>query len=200
MAPKVSAEYMRERRGEILDAAIKVFSKKGFHAATLDEIATEADVSKGSIYIHFESKEAMIDGLSEQWGTIDDEVFDAAEAMPRAIDGVAYVTKATLKRSQRRDFRESIRLGVFVWGEVLINPAIAKSQAKLGVDWRRRFYALVDLAIEQGDISEEHTSKSVIALLGSLSGGFFLSRVVWDAEIDVAPVEKLIDLFVKSLK
>ena len=76
MSPKVSAEYMLQRRREILDAATKVFSQKGFHAATLDDVATEAEISKGSIYIHFDSKEAMIDGLSERWQTIDDEVFD----------------------------------------------------------------------------------------------------------------------------
>jgi AcrR family transcriptional regulator len=200
MTPKVSAEYMRARRGEILDAATKVFSEKGFHSATLDDIASEAEVSKGSIYIHFESKEAIVDGLSELWGSIDDEVFAAAEAMPRAIDGVAYVTKATLQRSQRRDFQESIRLGVFVWAELLINPAIADSQAKLGEDWRRRFYALVDLAKEQGDIGQQHTSRSVISLLGSLGGGFFLSRAVYGADIDVSPVETLIDIFVEGLK
>jgi len=200
MSPKVSAEYMRARRGEILDAATKVFSEKGFHAATLDDIATAAGISKGSIYIHFDSKEAVIDGLSEIWGGIDDEVFEAAEKLPRAIDGLAYATKASLRRSQRKNFQESIRLGVFVWAEVLINPAVAKSQERLGVEWRRRFYALVDLAKEQGDIGPDYTAKAVISLLGSLGGGFFLSRAVWDAEIDVEPVEKLIDLFVASLK
>ncbi len=85
MSPKVSPEYMLERRREILEAATKVFSKKGFHAATLDDVAAEAEVSKGSIYIHFDSKEAMIDGLSELWQTIDDEVFAAAEAMPKRL-------------------------------------------------------------------------------------------------------------------
>ena len=199
MAPKVSAEYMRERRGEILDAATKVFSQKGFHAATLDEIAAEADVSKGSLYIHFESKEAMIDGLSQLWQQTDDEVFEAAEAMPRAIDGIAYVTKETIRRSARPDFSDSIRLGMFVWAEVLINPAVRQSQSKLGGEWVRRFTALTQSAKDQGDISSEYSVDSVISFLGSLGGGFFLSQGVWNATPDVPNIEKLIDSFISSI-
>ena len=190
---------MLQRRREILDAATKVFSQKGFHAATLDDVATEAEISKGSIYIHFDSKEAMIDGLSERWQTIDDEVFDAAEAMPRAIDGVTYIVKATIRRSQRSDFGDSARLGMFVWAEVLINPAVAKSQALLGEKWNRRFHALVERAKDDGDIRPTFTVDSVIMFLGSLGGGFFLSRV-WDAKPNVADAEKLIDAFISSLR
>jgi len=190
---------MRERRGEILDAATKVFSQKGFHAATLDEIAAEADVSKGSLYIHFESKEAMIDGLSQLWQQTDDEVFEAAEAMPRAIDGIAYVTKATIRRSARSDFSDSIRLGMFVWAEVLINPAVRQSQSKLGGEWVRRFTALTQSAKDQGDISSEYSVDSVISFLGSLGGGFFLSQGVWNATPDVPNIEKLIDSFISSI-
>jgi AcrR family transcriptional regulator len=200
MAPKVSAEYMQERRGEILDAATKVFSKKGFHATTLDEIAAEADVSKGSLYIHFESKEAMIDGLSQQWQTTDDEVFDAAELMPRAIDGVLYVTKASIRRSQRSDFGDSIRLGMFVWAEVLINPAVRKSQEKLGDEWVKRFTALVQAAKDQGGIGPAYSTDSVISFLGSLGGGYFLSRAIWSANTDLDEAEKLVDSFIESLR
>lgn len=200
MAPKVSPEYMLARRNEILDAATKVFSEKGFHAATLDDIAETAEISKGSIYIHFDSKEAMIDGLSEIWGRTDDEVFDVAESMPRAIDGVGYVTKTTLARSQRADFGDSIRLGIFVWAEVLVNPAVRKSQSRLGSDWRTRYATLLTKAKEQGDINERYSVESVMSLLGALGRGFFLARGVWGVKQDVPGVEELIDNFISTLK
>ena len=191
---------MQARRGDILDAATKVFSEKGFHAATLDDIATEAEISKGSIYIHFDSKEAMIDGLSELWQTIDDEVFDSAESMPRAIDGISHVVKKTIRRSQRSDFEDSIRLGLFVWAEVLINPVVKKSQEKLGIEWTRRFNALVVRAKNEGDIGPDHTVESVFSFLVSLGGGYFLSRGVWGVDTDLIGAEKLVDSFLGSLK
>ena len=48
-----------DRPGEILFAALQVFSSKGFAAARLDEVAKKAGVSKGTLYLYFESKQAL---------------------------------------------------------------------------------------------------------------------------------------------
>ena len=47
-------------RLEIMDAATHVFSRKGYHNATLDEIAQEAEFSKGALYLYFSSKEDLL--------------------------------------------------------------------------------------------------------------------------------------------
>ncbi len=49
----VVAEF---RRGEILEAARRVFATRGFAAATVDEIAREAGIAKGTIYLYYRSK------------------------------------------------------------------------------------------------------------------------------------------------
>ena len=196
---ELGVDVVDDVREEILVAATKVFSEKGFHATTIDDIATQAEVSKGSIYIHFDSKEAMIDGLSEQWQTTDDEVFDTAEKMPRAIDGLAHVTKATIRRAHRTDFRESSRMGLFVWAEMLINPAVTSSQRKLGDVWKVRMDNLARRAKEAGDIGPDHTINSVVSFLGSLSGGVFLARAAWGAEPDADGLERLVDTFIASI-
>ena len=46
-----------EKRLEILDAAMRLFSERGFERTTVDEIATLANVGKGTIYLYFENKE-----------------------------------------------------------------------------------------------------------------------------------------------
>ncbi len=51
------------RPGEILDAALKVFAEKGFAAARMEDIAGRAGVTKGTIYLYFESKEAVFKAL-----------------------------------------------------------------------------------------------------------------------------------------
>jgi AcrR family transcriptional regulator len=45
------------RPGEIVQAALEVFAEKGFAAARLDEIAARAGISKGALYLYFETKE-----------------------------------------------------------------------------------------------------------------------------------------------
>jgi AcrR family transcriptional regulator len=52
-----------ERRTGILDAALAVFSQRGYHDASIDDIASEAGVSKALIYEHFASKQELYGDL-----------------------------------------------------------------------------------------------------------------------------------------
>ena len=47
-------------RHEILDAATRVFAQKGYFNATLDEVAQEAEFSKGTMYLYFSNKEDLL--------------------------------------------------------------------------------------------------------------------------------------------
>ncbi|MCD4790728.1 MAG: TetR/AcrR family transcriptional regulator, partial [Bacteroidales bacterium] len=47
------------RRNDIIDAAEKVFFKKGLINSTMDEVAKEAELSKGTLYLYFKSKEEI---------------------------------------------------------------------------------------------------------------------------------------------
>lgn len=55
-----------DRPGEIVEAALVVFSEKGFAAAKLDDIARRAGVSKGAVYLYFETKEDVFRAVVEQ--------------------------------------------------------------------------------------------------------------------------------------
>lgn len=71
-APALGKDNARWRRRkdarpqEILEAALLVFAEKGFAAARMDEIAQRARVSKGTIYLYFESKEAVFRALIQE--------------------------------------------------------------------------------------------------------------------------------------
>lgn len=53
-------QLREERRRQILEAAMTVFSKKGFHAANVSDVAAEAGVSQGTIYWYFDSKDELL--------------------------------------------------------------------------------------------------------------------------------------------
>jgi AcrR family transcriptional regulator len=55
-----------ERRAGILDAALAVFSARGYHPSSIDDIAREAGISKALIYEHFESKQGLYADLIER--------------------------------------------------------------------------------------------------------------------------------------
>jgi len=64
------------RKEEILDAAQKVFFEKGLNTATMDEIAEAAELSKGTLYLYYKSKEdiylaVMIRGMEKLYGILE---------------------------------------------------------------------------------------------------------------------------------
>ncbi len=59
--PKV----VEDRREQIIDAAMRAFSQKGFSRATNKDIAREAGITPGLIYYYFESKEALLNAIIE---------------------------------------------------------------------------------------------------------------------------------------
>ena len=65
MCPKVTSQYKTETREKIVDAAIVTFSKHGYDRTKMDNIAETANLSKGTIYLYFKSKEELFYAISE---------------------------------------------------------------------------------------------------------------------------------------
>jgi len=59
-------EEAEQTRQQILDAALLIFSQKGFQATRLQDIATEAGATRGAIYHHFQNKAGLYKSLIEE--------------------------------------------------------------------------------------------------------------------------------------
>lgn len=64
--PKVSEEHFIRRRAQILEAAKKVFSRKGYEPVTMQDIVEESGMSRGGVYQYFSSTEEMMRALMEE--------------------------------------------------------------------------------------------------------------------------------------
>jgi AcrR family transcriptional regulator len=93
--PRASADATRER---ILDAALDLFSERGFDGASTREIATRAGVTQPLLNYHFSSKDQL-------WRAAVDEVFAAlARAMTARADGLRGVEEPVASRLLVREF------------------------------------------------------------------------------------------------
>lgn len=70
-------------RAQLLDAAVEIFGRKGFHATTLKEIAEAADFSVGSVYSFFENKDDLYASI---WIRSGEEFLPPFEALVESID------------------------------------------------------------------------------------------------------------------
>ena len=76
-----------DKRRQILDAAIRVFARQGFHATRVSDIADEAGVAYGLVYHYFRSKDEVLNELFiERWSLLlaAIEEADRTGADPRA--------------------------------------------------------------------------------------------------------------------
>jgi AcrR family transcriptional regulator len=67
MNPNDSPTKAQATRERILDAAIAVFSRKGYHETKVDDIVAESDTSKGSVYFHFPGKQQVFLALIDKF-------------------------------------------------------------------------------------------------------------------------------------
>ena len=66
-----------ERKNQILDAAMVVFARSGFHEARMDDIVQESGLSKGTLYWYFKSKEEIITAISQRLFATDIEAVES---------------------------------------------------------------------------------------------------------------------------
>jgi len=81
--PKSRRQVLTDfRRSEILDAALKLFGKKGFAETRMDDVAEKAKVAKGTLYLYFSSKEEIYEAAVLQ------AIEEQRERIREALEGV----------------------------------------------------------------------------------------------------------------
>ena len=108
MARHARAEQSRR---QVLDAALRLFSRRGYRATTVRDIADEAGVSTGNVYHHFEDKEQIFRTLVDEFMAIADSKrypFTRALASAKFPDNLEQLALAA--RESIREFRPYIAL------------------------------------------------------------------------------------------
>lgn len=72
LAPSRRAALEAERREQILDAALRLWTRSGFDATTVEAIALEAGIAKGTVYLYFATKEELLAAAVERWSLLPD--------------------------------------------------------------------------------------------------------------------------------
>lgn len=112
LAERMTQEERSEKsRQQILDAALKLFSHRGYGATSVRDIAEEAGLSKGNVYHHFPDKEAIFRALIDRYFeamSAPDFPFNRALAsgtFPENLEEIGHAVRDVV-----RDYREYVAL------------------------------------------------------------------------------------------
>jgi AcrR family transcriptional regulator len=94
------------RRSALLQAAVRVFGESGFEGATMERIAREADVAKGTIYLYYPSKQSIYDAaLSAGFAEMDERTRAPVETAATLRDAICgFITARAGYFFEHRDF------------------------------------------------------------------------------------------------
>ena len=87
-----------EKRRQLLDAAVRVFARKGFHASRVGDIAEEAGVAHGLLYHYFKSKDEVLEAVfHDNWSLLLARIASVEETDERAADQLRHITAIVLR-------------------------------------------------------------------------------------------------------
>ncbi|HID10169.1 MAG TPA: TetR/AcrR family transcriptional regulator [Candidatus Latescibacteria bacterium] len=143
----------RAHRRDILEAANKIFARKGFVSATMDEIAQEAEFSKAALYLYFKNKEDLFLSLiHEKFDSLGEKLREVASA-----DASPDVKIENLVRVHLEAFESDKEFFQIIASE---HPRLdVEAGDRLRQDMRERYVKYIDM-IE--DVMQEGIEKGVL--------------------------------------
>jgi AcrR family transcriptional regulator len=132
-----------DRRQEILDAAVEVFSDHGVSKATVADVAVAAGVAKGTVYLYFSSKEELLGALRDRF--VDELLGHVADLLSQAgqVDWWELVD-TTIESMSDFMFENELLMLVFV------EEGLSSDAAKVFPDVGSRVDSMFAAAIQQG--------------------------------------------------
>ena len=165
MTQSTSPRDPQGTKDRILDAALDVFSRKGYYGARMDEIVGESRTSKGSIYFHFPNKErlflALVDRLAD---SLERRVTDAIQEHEKGMAKVQAALEATLETFGR--YRRPAKI-LLVQASGL-GPAFEEKRQEINDRFARLIETYLIEAVEVGDIAPVDTDVVAYAWMGAI--------------------------------
>ncbi|WP_220448833.1 TetR/AcrR family transcriptional regulator [Nonomuraea mesophila] len=172
-------EHLEARRRQILDAARRCFIRNGFHATSMQDVLTEAELSAGAVYRYFKSKDDIIaataaEALAELASAFEAEDDARPPDLDNIVDLVLGVERPPLSGSQ-----ESAQLLVQVWSEALRSPSLGTKLKEVMAEARRVIGGLVVRHQQRGLLAADVPAEDVADVLMALVDGFLVRRAVY---------------------
>jgi AcrR family transcriptional regulator len=195
--PKITETKREERRQQILDAALRCFSRDGFHGTTTADIVRESGVSQGTLYLYFSTKDDIVVALADD--RHQGEVFlnALAQSEQDPIAGLMLLVELygkTLADQRRLDMR---RVGIQGWAEALRNPRIHASVVEGFSTVRAAIVALIERGQAAGQVRPDVDPDAAARAMTAVFQGLVL-QLTWGEAVDLSACGQLVRAMIRN--
>jgi AcrR family transcriptional regulator len=163
----------REAREELLAAALRVFARRGYQQAGVDEIAAQAGYSKGALYWHFPSKEELLLALLDE--RIDAPMREMVALLESAPPDRDMSLEATREFARQMDQqREAVLVDREYWSLAIRDPELRARFVQRQGDLRDSLSRAIEarashLGTPELPMPAEHVARIVMSIIGGLA-------------------------------
>jgi TetR/AcrR family transcriptional repressor of uid operon len=194
--PKLAPATKVARRQQLVDAAWRCVSARGFQSLTVDDVCAEARVSKGAFYVYFEQKQDLLLAL------VDDEAAEMDELMLELqrshMSGVERLRRFARAMVGRGDDPARVQIRADMWAEMSSNPAVREKWAAVMGERRARLRAWIEEAVGSGDLAPI-PANALAAILLALSDGLLLHAGLDPAGFRWSNIVKALDAILEGI-
>lgn len=197
MATKSAA--LEDKRRQLLDAAVRVFARKGFHASRVGDIAEEAGVAHGLLYHYFKSKDQVLEAVfHENWSILIARIESVEETDEPAADQIRHIAAIVLRTWLH--LPDVVRVVIQEFGR---SPELGEriGELTLPIDALQRVIAL---GIERGefrkDIDPAFAATVVYGSIDELLTAWVLGRLPSDEEAVARAEQTLVEVILLGLR
>jgi AcrR family transcriptional regulator len=200
MKKRLTRVERRERTREgLISAAEHLFTERGFHASTVDEIALEAGYTKGAVYSNFASKEDLFFAVYERRA---ERAVAEIEQILHENGPAAGLELLASDAARRRGGAEDGWLAVFFefWAHVVRRPELRDRFAKVHGRALEPMAAAVERFVGERGISIPVEARSVNVAMNAMVLGLSLERLTQPDVVDVWLGAQMVRLVLEDLE
>jgi TetR/AcrR family transcriptional repressor of nem operon len=187
-------EIRHESKTKLLDAAVHVIRAKGYSATRIEDICEAADLTKGSFFHHFDSKEALALAAADHWIEGAGALFDSApyhapaDPLDRLLAYVDY--RKALLTGELADF--TCLVGTMVQEVYKTHPAIRDACNRSISEHAATLVPDIEEAMRLRDMHPDWTAESLaLYTQATIQGAFILAKAKHNREVAAAIIDHL---------
>jgi AcrR family transcriptional regulator len=182
--PKVSKEHRQARREQILEAALNCFARNGFHNTSMRDICKEAGLSAGAVYLHFRSKEKIMEAAFKMNQEIRAVRYEKAREADTATEAFRRLGDYFYNKLAEPVPDKAWQLWVQLVSEATRNPRV-REDIRQGWDlFEKQMADLGRQGMERGELNGGLDFKIVGRLWAAVHDGLILQKII-DPKLNV---------------
>jgi TetR/AcrR family fatty acid metabolism transcriptional regulator len=194
---KINKNSKNNKYHLILEAAVKVFARQGFYQSTVAQIAREAGVADGTIYLYFKNKD---DILVQFFSYRTKQVFDRFRAEVKKAENSLDKLRNLIRR-HLTEFQRDRDMAVVYLVETHQNSRLAESQIKeMSQMYQNLISEIVELGQQEGSIRKDLyvglVKRFILGAVDEVINTWLHSEKQYDL---VSMADPLVDLFIRGI-